>query len=176
MSIGIYYGSTTGNTQLAAEKIKELWGDAVTTLENVATADPATIPNHDLILFGLSTWNIGELQEDWATFLPKLAASGIDLTGKKVGFFAMGDAKGYPDNFLDAAGDAWEVVKNLGAPQIVGLWPIEGYEFTASRGLYDAAHFVGLALDNDNESDLTDPRITAWLANLKAECGLTNVP
>lgn len=174
MTIAIYYGSTTGNTMGAAEKIKELWGDAVVAVENVATVDPKSIQKYDMIIFGLSTWNIGELQEDWKTFLPKMA--GLDLTGKKVAFFAMGDAKGYPDNFLDCVGEAWETISTLGSPQIVGLWSIAGYDFTGSKGLWDENNFIGLALDNDNEPDLTNGRIATWLAALKDECDLKNVP
>lgn len=36
-----------------------------------------------------------------------------------------------------------------------------------SQGLADD-EFVGLALDEDNEGDLTDDRITAWVDTLKA--------
>jgi len=48
----------------------------------------------------------------------------------------------------------------------VGYWPIEGYEFEESKALRDG-QFVGLALDEDNQSDLTDERIKTWVAQLK---------
>jgi flavodoxin I len=32
--------------------------------------------------------------------------------------------------------------------------------------------FVGLALDEDNEDDKTEPRLDAWLAQLKTEMAM----
>ena len=169
-AVGIFYGSSTGNTESAAEKIEERLADHVMQIEDVAHADAADIGRHDVILFGVSTWNIGEMQDDWAEFIPKM--EGLDLSGKKVGFFAMGDASGYPYNFLDALGELWDAVKVLGGPDLIGVWPTGEYNFDESRGLYDANHFLGLGLDDDNEPDLTDERIDAWLDQVKEQAGL----
>jgi flavodoxin len=48
----------------------------------------------------VSTWGIGDLQQDWDTRINLLAP--VDFSGKKVAFFGLGDAMGYPDSFLDA--------------------------------------------------------------------------
>ena len=101
---------------------------------------------------------------------PKM--EGLDLAGKKIGFFAMGDAGGYPYNFLDAMGQLWEVVKGLGGPELVGVWPTEGYEFDESQAMYDDDHFLGLGLDEENQSDLHDERIHAWLMKVMTDCKL----
>lgn len=170
LSVGIFYGSTTGNTQDAAERIKDRLTEHVTQLEDVARAEPEDLEKHDVILFGVSTWNVGDMQVDWADFIPKM--DDLNLSGKKVAFFGLGDADGYPDNFLDAVGELWETVKELGSPELVGIWPTEGYNFDESRGLYDADHFLGLGLDEDNESELTDQRIEAWLAQIREQTGL----
>jgi flavodoxin I len=45
---------------------------------------------------------------------------------------------------------------------------IEGYEFTESKAFRDGK-FVGLALDEDNQSDLTEERIKKWVSTLKTE-------
>ncbi len=170
LSMAIFYGSSTGNTELAAEKIKEQLGEFVEQMADVRDADPADLLNYDLIFFGVSTWNIGEMQDDWADFIPKMKA--LDLTGKKVAFFAMGDAEGYPYNFLDAMGELWGVVKELGTPELIGVWPTEGYTFDESQALYDENHFLGLGLDEDNEADLTEDRIHAWLVKVMQDAGL----
>ena len=170
LCMAIFYGSSTGNTQLAAEKIKEQMGDWVSLVEDVASAEPATLERFDMLFFGVSTWNIGEMQDDWDDFIPKM--EGLDLTGKKIAFFAMGDAAGYPYNFLDAMGELWETVQKLGSPELVGVWPTESYEFEESRAMYDENHFLGLALDDDNEADLTDERIKTWLLKVMQEIGL----
>ncbi len=153
MIIGIFYGSSTGNTQAAAEKIKEQFGEFASTIRDVSKASPEELTECDVLFLGVSTWNIGEMQDDWAEFLPQLDR--IDLTGKKVAIFGMGDAQGYPYNFLDAMGELWEKLKSRGAT-LVGIWSTEGYSFQESQGLYDENHFLGLGLDEDNESELTD--------------------
>ena len=53
---------------------------------------------------------------------------------------------------------------------LVGYWPNEGYEFEASRALSDDGHwFVGLALDETNQYELTDPRLDLWLPQVLDE-------
>ena len=169
-SIAIFYGSSTGNTEMAAEKIKEELGDFVQHMADVSKCEPAELGEYDILLLGVSTWNIGEMQDDWDAFIPRM--EGLDLSGKKVGFFAMGDAGGYPYNFLDAMGQLWDVVKGLGSPELVGVWPTEGYEFDESQAMFDDDHFVGLGLDEENQSDMHDERIHAWLMKVMTDCKL----
>jgi flavodoxin long chain len=116
-SIAIFYGSSTGNTQEAAEKIQQELGDFVHHVADVVDSEPSDLESYDILLLGVSTWNIGEMQEDWDSFIPNM--SGLDLSGKKIAFFAMGDQAGYPDNFLDAMGQLWKAVKELGNPELV---------------------------------------------------------
>lgn len=170
LSMAIFYGSSTGNTEMAAEKIKEQMGEFVSHVADVAKSEPADMLPYDLLFLGVSTWNIGEMQDDWADFLPKM--EGLDLAGKKIAIFAMGDAVGYSYNFLDAMGELWGVVKELGSPELIGTWPTEGYAFDESLGMYDENNFLGLGLDEDNESELTDDRIKAWLVKVMQESGM----
>ena len=167
MSIAIVYGSTTGNTEEVGEQIRELMADLDPEILDVSTTDVADMLDYDVLLIGIPTWDIGELQADWDSRYPEL--DGHDFTGKKVAFFGAGDAVGYPDNFLDGLGILWDKFHELGA-ELVGKWPTEGYEFDESRALVDdGANFVGLGIDNDNESELTEERITAWVQALREE-------
>ena len=60
-SIKVIYGSTTGNTQRAAEAIAAgLGGTAVSAADAVPDDFKA-----DLLILGSSTWGCGELQDDW---------------------------------------------------------------------------------------------------------------
>ncbi|MBJ93663.1 MAG: flavodoxin [Rickettsiales bacterium] len=170
MSIAIFYGTTTGNTEEAAELISEELGDLVSHMADIAKTEPQDLLNYQVLMFGCPTWNVGELQYDWEDFLPRL--EGLDLTGKKIALFGLGDAYGYSENFLDALGLLWEEIKNLGAPELIGIWPTEGYTYDESLGQYDANHFLGLGLDEENESDLHDERIKAWTAQIRTELGL----
>ena len=52
--------------------------------------------------------------------------------------------------------------------KIVGAVSTDGYEFDESIAVKDGK-FVGLALDADNQSDLTESRIKAWVEQIKPE-------
>jgi flavodoxin I len=167
MRIGIYYGSTMGNTQRAAllvgEQLKSL-GEV--SLHDVAADGIADMASVDLILLGTSTWGVGDLQDDW---LPYETLSGMDLTGRKAAVFGTGDQQGYSDTYVDALATLAEALENAGAT-LIGSWSTEGYDFAESRAVQDGK-FVGLALDEDNQSDLTEDRIAQWVAQLKTELG-----
>ncbi|MEL6225219.1 MAG: flavodoxin FldA [Cyanobacteria bacterium J06626_14] len=167
--IGLFYGTQTGNTQTAAELIqKEFGGESAVELYDIATFDPDNFSQHDCIIIGSPTWNIGELQADWEGCFDELDS--IDFTGKKVAYFGTGDQVGYADNFQDALGILEEKIAGLGA-QTVGYWSTDGYDFSESLALRNGK-FVGLALDEDNQSELTEERIQAWVAQLKQDFGM----
>lgn len=63
-----------------------------------------------------------------------------------------------------------EKIASLGG-KTVGYWSTDGYEHEASQAEKNGK-FVGLALDEDNQSELTDERINKWVAQLKSEFGL----
>lgn len=164
--IGLFYGTQTGNTEMVAETLqKKLGGDSIVTLHDIADADVSDFEAYQYIIIGCPTWNIGELQSDWEAFFDDLDA--IDFSGKKVAYFGTGDQVGYADNFQDAIGILEEKISSLGG-QTVGYWPVDGYEFSSSKALRDGK-FVGLAIDEDNQSDLTESRVENWCAQLKAD-------
>lgn len=170
MQIGLFYGTNTGNTETVAETLtNELKGNGFEVdVFDMASASVDDMSKFDNIIIAVPTWNDGELQDDWDAVFAEFER--FDFTGKKVGFLGLGDQDGYPDNFLDAIGTlAKPVLKNGGT--IVGYWPTEGYEFDASVGVAENGKFYGLGIDQDNQEDLTDDRIKAWVAQLKSELG-----
>jgi len=167
--IGLFYGTQTGNTQTAAEFIqKEFGGNSVVELYDIASADTDDFEQYECLIIGCPTWNIGELQSDWEGFFDELDT--IDFSGKKVAYFGAGDQIGYADNFQDAMGILEEKISALGG-KTVGYWPTDGYEHNESKAVKNGK-FVGLAIDEDNQSDLTDSRIKTWVAQLKQEFGV----
>ncbi|MDM9382409.1 flavodoxin FldA [Chlorogloeopsis sp. ULAP01] len=167
--IGLFFGTTTGKTESVAEIIqKEFGGENVVTLHNIIDVDDSDFEDYQYLIIGCPTWNIGELQSDWEGYFPEL--DNIDFNGKKVAYFGTGDQVGYADNFQDAMGILEEKITELGGTT-VGYWSKDGYDFNESKALKNGK-FVGLALDEDNQSDLTDERIKAWVAQLKKEFGL----
>ncbi|MBD2165565.1 flavodoxin FldA [Calothrix membranacea FACHB-236] len=166
--IGLFYGTQTGKTESVAEMIRDEFGDGVVTLHDISQADTADFDEYQYLIVGCPTWNIGELQSDWEGFFSELDE--IDFNGKMVAYFGTGDQMGYADNFQDAIGILEEKISQLGG-KTVGYWPNEGYDFNESKALRNGK-FVGLAIDEDNQSDLTDERIKTWVSQLKAELGL----
>lgn len=168
--IGLFYGSSTCYTEMAAEKIRDCIGAEWIDLHDIADGDIAAAEKYDFLIFGIPTWDYGELQEDWENYWDQLAQ--LNLAGKAVALFGLGDQKGYPQWFQDALGylHAQLIVQGVRA---VGYWPAEDYEFEASKGLTkDGCHFVGLALDEESEFDLSDDRINQWCAQVMREFGL----
>lgn len=164
--VGLFFGTQTSNTQTEAEIIqKEFGGDSVVDLIDISRAEASDFNTYDYIIIGCPTWNVGELQDDWDNYYEEL--DNIDFTGKKVAYFGAGDQVGYPDTFQDAIGILEEKISELGG-ETVGYWSTEGYEFSDSKALHDGK-FIGLALDEDNQSDLTEKRIKTWVAQLKQE-------
>ncbi len=166
--IGIFYGSTEGNTEEVAEKIQEALGSDVADVYNVDSATSDDLEQYDILIFGCPTWEIGELQEDWETFIDVL--DDIDFSGKKVGFFGLGDADGYPDTFVDAIGIIYERIADKGI-KLFGSWSTDDYTFDDSKGVKDGK-FLGLVCDNDNEPDKTDDRVNEWVEQIKGELGV----
>ena len=162
--IGIYYGSSTGNTQDAAEAIASKLGIASSDVHDVSSA-AADFSSYDVLLFGSSTWGLGDLQDDWEGFISK--ASNAGLSGKKVAIFGCGDSASYGDSFCDAIGKIYSVIEGKGC-SIVGKVSDDGYSYSSSEAFVDGK-FVGLPLDENNEGDKTKERIEAWVNQLKTE-------
>jgi flavodoxin I len=162
--IGIFYGSTEGNTERVVNQIQEFFGDDV-ELHNVNSSTADDMQEYSYLILACPTWEIGRLQEDWDSFIDEI--ENVDYAGKKVTYLGLGDADGYPDTFLDALGIIHDRIKDKGA-SFVGAWPTDGYNFNASKGVIDGK-FLGLAIDEDNQKDLTQNRVERWVQQLKNE-------
>jgi flavodoxin I len=166
--IGLFFGTQTGNTESAAEEIQKIFGSGIVELHDVARADASDLIGYDCLIIGCPTWNIGELQSDWEGLFAEL--DDVDFSGKKVAYFGCGDQIGYSDNFVDAIGILEEKIAERGG-KTVGYWSTEGYEFDESKAVRNGK-FVGLALDDTNQSDLTEQRLKKWVSLLKSEFGV----
>ncbi len=159
--IGIFYGSSTGNAESVANKLQEALGEV--ELFDVADASADDLNKFSNLILGTSTWGVGEMQDDFDAFMSEL--NDADLNGKKVALYGLGDQDGYSDTFVDAMGEVYEALEGKGC-ELVGEVSTEGYEFESSKAEKDGK-FVGLAIDEDNQDDMTDDRIAAWVEVLK---------
>ncbi len=163
MKTGIFYGSTTGNTENAANLIcEQISGSHAAPIGEMQRAN---LESCDLLFLGASTWGLGELQDDWVDALSML--SGSNLKGKMVALFGLGDQASYPGTFVDGIRDLHDAAVEAGAT-VVGLCSAAGYDFQDSTALI-GDKFLGLPLDEENQSDLTDERIQTWVEQVIKE-------
>ncbi|OBT08596.1 flavodoxin [Vibrio sp. UCD-FRSSP16_10] len=171
-SVGLFFGSDTGNTEAVAKMIQKQLGKKLVHVQDIAKSSKEDIDNFDLLLLGIPTWYYGESQCDWDDFLPEL--EGIDFSTKLVAIFGCGDQEDYAEYFCDAMGTVRDVVEAKGGT-IVGYWPTEGYEFEASKALVDDDNFIGLCIDEDRQPELTDQRVKTWVDQIHSEMCLAEL-
>lgn len=165
--IGLFYGSTTGNTESIADLIAENIGFDKIDRIDIAADGLDSISDYQYLILGIPTWDFGELQEDWADLWE--IAENANVAGKTCAVFGLGDQIGYGEWFLDAMGLLHNLLKAQGAV-MVGYWPIEGYSFDESKALTeDGRQFVGLAIDEDCQHGETFARVEQWSQQVLAE-------
>ncbi len=156
----IAYGSTTGTCEAIAQTIaQKLGAEAISVAELTAE----TIAANDNLILGTSTWGLGEVQDDWYDGVERLAAA--DLTGKTVAIFGCGDSESYADSFCGGMRAIFDACEGA---NVIGAVDAGGYNFADSEAVVDG-QFVGLALDDVNESDQTETRINAWLEAIEPQ-------
>lgn len=163
---GIFYSFNSTKTAKAAEKIIEAFGsDLPVTAINAEDVTEELFLSYTNLVLGVPTWFDGELPNYWDEFVP--AIEGLDLKGKTIAIFGLGNQVEYPENFGDAVGILGELVRERGA-KLVGYTSTKGYEFEASRAV-EGDEFMGLILDQENQARLSKDRIAHWVDGLKKE-------
>jgi len=165
-SIGLFFDTDTGNTRKVAKMIKKLFEDDEIDLKNIVKVEPTDFSEYSAYIIGTPTLGDGELPDNFNEFLPQL--DDIDFTGKTIALFGLGDQQEYAHEFVDAMGILYEKFEDQGA-SFIGTWSTEGYEYDISRAETDDGDFVGLVLDQDNQSDLTKERVETWVEQIKPD-------
>jgi flavodoxin I len=159
----IIYSFNTKKTSKVAERIREAFNDEQVEMVNAEEISGELFMSYDQIIMGVATWFDGELPNFWDEFIPDL--EDLDLNGKKIALFGLGDQKGYPENFLDGVGIMAGILENQGAT-LVGFTSVEGYEFESSKA-QRGDQFAGLAIDYENQGSLNKERVSDWVDQLK---------
>jgi len=168
MGIGLYFSTSTGNTETCAGYIAAAAGGL--EMEDIGDAENDAVTGADALIVGAPTWNTdaesersGTTWDDWLyNTLPDL-----DLTGKKVAVFGCGDQESYSDYYCDAAGELYDLFEAKGC-KMFGMTSPEGYNHQSSKAERDGK-FVGVMFDEDNQYDESEGRAKAWIAQLKEE-------
>jgi flavodoxin I len=160
---GLFYGTTSGRTKKVAEMIRSEFGQSKCDIFNIKDIQPEDILKFDNLIFGTSAWGVGDMQDDWEAFIDELVD--LDLSGKKIALFGLGDQKEYPGSFADGLGALYCLLPDK--DKIVGHWPKDEYKYYFSSAEKDG-EFVGLVIDEENQSKLTTGRVKKWVAEIQA--------
>lgn len=161
----IIYSFNTKKTGKIATQIQEGFNDPAIEMVNAEEITQDLFLSYDQIIMGVPTWFDGELPNYWDEFVPAL--EDMDLKGKKIALYGLGDQKGYAENFLDGVGIMARILEAQGAT-LIGFTSTEGYEFESSRALQNN-QFMGLAIDYENQGSMNKQRVAAWIEQLKKE-------
>jgi flavodoxin I len=165
--VGLIFGTQTGKTEEAASLIA---GETGLEAQDVGDVSAADLAGYDGIIAGVPTWHTGADEQRsgtaWDDYLEEIRA--LDMGGKPVAIFGLGDQAGYGDNFCDGIEELHNTFEAAGA-KMLGYVDASGYEmYTESKSVKDGK-FLGLPLDGDNEPDMSEARIKSWVAQLKSE-------
>lgn len=161
----IVYGSTSGNCEGVANRIAEALGVASSSVISASNLTSELVGKAENLILGSSTWGSGDLQDEWYDGVEVIKST--NLAGKTVAVFGCGDSCGFSTTFCEAMKTLYDAAESAGAAMI-GSVSTDGYTFDDSAAVVDGK-FVGLALDEDNESDKTDERIAAWIEIIKPD-------
>lgn len=135
-------------------------------IHDVADSRISDMEQYQYLILGTSTYKSGDLEPDWEYFFNDF--KNLDLTGKKVALFGLGNSLEYADTFASGMGIlAHKVLANEG--QIIGKWPTKGYDYDYSFSECDKDHFYGLILDQDYEAEMSEERVSQWVEQIIQE-------
>jgi len=164
--VGVFFATQTGNTETVAGKIAEAAGVEAADIGDYSAEDLA---EYDGIIVGCPTWNTGADEyrsgTAWDDVIDDI--KGLSLGGKPVAVFGCGDSQGYGDNFCDGIEELHETFKAAGG-KMIGYVDASTYNHEESKSV-SGGKFLGLPLDEDNEDDQTDGRVSSWVDQLKSE-------
>lgn len=162
-NVAIFYASTTGRTKDIADEIAKHLEEIKEY--NIKVTGCEYMSDYHNIIFGISTWQNGSIQKDWENIWDEF--SRIDFSNKTVAIFGLGDQKKYAENFVDAMKPLYNQLVSAGA-KVIGFTHVSDYSFKDSKAQVEDK-LVGLALDIENESELSVERIETWVKALKKD-------
>jgi flavodoxin I len=167
----LFFSPVGGNVNHVANMLGEMIGNDKVDIIPVKEVDPEDLDKYNqLILVGSTVgadhWSNEIIVDEWAEFFAKIGE--MSLEQKKVAIVGLGNCVLYPEHFADGMADLYERVTKQNA-KVLGFVNAEGYDFTDSEAVNDDGFFCGLAIDEDNEAELTPGRLEKWIASLKPD-------
>jgi len=160
-----------GNVDRVANKLGELIGNDKVDIIPVKEVEKEDLDKYDQIILvgstvGADHWNNEIIVDEWPEFFTKNEE--IGFANKKVAIVGLGNSVLYPEHFADGMAVLYDRITQQNGV-ILGKVDASDYDFTDSEALDDEGFFCGLAIDEDNEAELTTERLENWISILKSD-------
>ena len=167
----LFYSPEGGNVNRVTIKLGKLIGHDKVEIIPVREVVKGDLYKYNQIIFvgstvGADHWSNETVVDEWQEFFTKLDE--ISFEDKKVAIAGLGNSVLYPEHFADGIAHLHKRITKKKA-KIFGFVDAEDYTFTDSEALNDDGFFCGLAIDEDNEAELTTERLEKWISILKSD-------
>lgn len=155
--IGIFYGSSGGNTKEVSEFIAEKLGAEVTNIKDAKIED---FDKFTKFIFATSSYGFGELQDDWFEKIELLDE--VDFKEKTVALVGVGGLARHADSFCSSLVDFLPRIKGA---NLVGQSDLDGYKIKKSSAFINGK-FIGLCVDFKGDKNWQS-RVEKWCESVK---------
>ena len=167
----LFYSPEGGNVNGVANKLGEMIGNDKVDIIPVKEVEKGDLSKYNKIILvgstvGADHWNNEIIIDEWTEFFTKIEQ--ISFENKKVAIVGLGNSVLYPSHFADGMADLYERITKQNAV-VLGFVDSKDYDFEDSEAVNDDGLFCGLAIDEDNEAELTTERLEKWILILKSD-------
>jgi len=167
----IFFSPQGGSVDRVAHTLSVLIGNDKVDILPVKEVETKDLNNYSKFILvgstvGADHWDNEVIVDEWTGFFSKIKE--ISLEKKKVAIVGLGNSVLYPSHFADGMATLHEKLSTQNA-EILGKVDSKDYDFEDSEALDDEGFFCGLALDEDNEAELTTERLENWISILKPD-------
>ena len=167
----LFYSPEGGNVDSVANRLGELIGTDKVDIIPVKELEKGDLDKYNKIILvgstvGTDHWNNETIVDEWTEFFKMIKE--ISFEKKKVAIVGLGNSVLYPSHFADDMAVLYEGIIKQNA-KVFGSVDSKDYDFEDSEAVNDDGFFCGLAIDEDNEAELTTERLEKWISILKSD-------
>lgn len=167
----LLYSPEGGSVNRVTNKLGELIGNDKADVIPVKEVEKGDLDKYNKIILvgstvGADHWDNEIIVDEWAEFFTKI--KDLSFEKKKLAIVGLGNSVLYPSHFADGMAVLHEKIIAQNAT-VLGKVEAKGYDFEDSEALDDEGFFCGLAIDEDNEPELTAGRLEKWISILKSD-------
>ena len=167
----LFFSPQGGSVNKVANKLGEMIGNDKVVIIPVKEVEKGDLDKYNKIILvgstvGADHWDNEIIVDEWIEFFTKIKE--INFEKKNVAIVGLGNSVLYPSHFADGMAVLYERIIKQNA-KVLGKVDAKGYDFEDSEAVNDDGFFCGLAIDEDNEAELTTERLEKWISSLKSD-------